>query len=96
MKRKHTIIIGLITLFLGFMIGSYAYRMLQPSEANAQMDDAGPVSSVTLKWVNVKHDPSGVTTGSTDRARVPGGWLVRIYEEGYGVAFVPDPEHKWE
>jgi len=31
--------------------------------------------------------------GRVGRAKVPGGWLVRV--EPGGLAFVPDPEHKW-
>lgn len=41
---------------------------------------------------------------STERARVPGGWLVRTcswdWQDGevlhMGATFVPDPEHTWE
>lgn len=29
------------------------------------------------------------------RAKVPGGWLVRLGSDGHA-AFVPDPEHKWD
>ena len=30
------------------------------------------------------------------RAKVPGGWLVRVQGGGYGgFTFYPDPEHKW-
>jgi hypothetical protein len=32
--------------------------------------------------------------GRAGRAKVPGGWLVWV--EPGGVAFVPDPEHKWQ
>jgi len=28
------------------------------------------------------------------RARIPGGWLVTIRDEG--IAFVPDPKHEWD
>ena len=30
------------------------------------------------------------------RAAVPGGWLVRCTEDTGGIAFVPDPKHKWK
>ena len=30
------------------------------------------------------------------RARVPGGWFVKIYYEGVAAFFYPDPEHKWD
>ena len=28
------------------------------------------------------------------RARIPGGWLVAIRDEG--ITFVPDPKHEWD
>ena len=28
------------------------------------------------------------------RAKIPGGWLVAIRDEG--VTFVPDPKHEWD
>jgi hypothetical protein len=31
--------------------------------------------------------------GAAKRARVPGGWLVRV--ESAGLVFYPDPEHRW-
>lgn len=30
------------------------------------------------------------------RAKVPGGWLVRTSATGDGIAFLPDPEHRWD
>lgn len=32
----------------------------------------------------------------TMRAKVPGGWMVCINSHGWGVAFVPDKNHKWK
>jgi hypothetical protein len=52
-----------------------------------------------LEWKKV--DNKGEDTfrwiGSTYRAKVPGGWLVRIWraDEGVGLTFVPDPNHEW-
>jgi hypothetical protein len=45
-------------------------------------------------------DQTGVTT---ERLKVPGGWLVRsiywrgVHEGGGGIAqsFIPDPNHEW-
>ena len=37
-----------------------------------------------------------------ERAKVPGGWLVRQFSQsgnengGGGITFVPDPDYKWE
>ena len=28
------------------------------------------------------------------RARIPGGWLVTVRDEG--ITFVPDPQHEWD
>ena len=30
------------------------------------------------------------------RAKVPGGWLVVVMHNTSGLAFYPDPEHKWD
>jgi len=52
-----------------------------------------------LKWEFVgssgssKACPDGVS-----RAKVQGGWLVRIWSifGGSGITFMPDPDHKWD
>jgi hypothetical protein len=33
--------------------------------------------------------------GSLWRSKVPGGWIIRL-AHGEGLAFYPDPEHKWD
>lgn len=38
---------------------------------------------------------------STERARIPGGWLVKFSEHynesgAGGLTFVPDPDHTWK
>lgn len=30
-----------------------------------------------------------------DRAKIPGGWLVRTMSNGLAMTFVPDPDHSW-
>jgi hypothetical protein len=52
-----------------------------------------------LKWECV--ESSGSSTACPDgvaRAKVPGGWLVRIWsiDGGSGITFLPDLEHKWD
>jgi hypothetical protein len=49
-----------------------------------------------LKWEEIKsHD--GLHFVSVYRAKVPGGWLVRIMQcDGSGLTFYPDPEHEWD
>ena len=35
--------------------------------------------------------------GQGYRAKVPGGWLVCIWDSyGIGLTFYPDPDHKWD
>jgi hypothetical protein len=34
--------------------------------------------------------------GSLWRSKVPGGWIIRLSGNGEGLAFYPDPEHKWD
>ena len=52
---------------------------------------------MALKWEVLKEEGHADWTKRTERAKIPGGWLVRsdIYEGG-GMAFVPDPDHKWD
>ncbi|MBZ0235608.1 MAG: hypothetical protein K8M05_24980 [Deltaproteobacteria bacterium] len=49
-----------------------------------------------MKWEPI--DSSG--SCNIDRAKVPGGWLVRMISRGHngesGLAFVPDPQHTWD
>ena len=49
-----------------------------------------PIAEPALQWEPVKssHHPDVI------RARVPGGWLVSV--PGAGLAFYPDPEHRWK
>ena len=48
----------------------------------------------TLVWENLKNKGGPHTT---QRAKVPGGWLVstQAMGNGSGLTFVPDKEHKW-
>ena len=61
--------------------------------------DAGPV----LKWetLHTVREEDGVLDSKymTERAKIPGGWLVisQFYIGGaHGLAFVPDPNHIWD
>jgi len=52
-----------------------------------------------LKWERLAGNPQWGTVHS--RSKIPGGWLVEsLYSSasgiGEGLAFVPDPEHKWD
>ena len=43
------------------------------------------------KWEKVKQARPRLL-----RMKVPGGWLVTVYEGvSYPVSYYPDPEHKW-
>ena len=36
---------------------------------------------------------------STVRAKLPGGWLIKVSDIGeqhFNVTFIPDPNHEWE
>jgi hypothetical protein len=45
-----------------------------------------------LKWEVLESD-----AGWTKRAKVPGGWFVRLsHSEGVGGFFYPDPAHSWD
>jgi len=58
---------------------------------------------MALTWERLESVPT------TERAKVPGGWLVRFYYHEYdgfseertvygygGMTFYPDPEHQWD
>ena len=49
----------------------------------------------TLQWEAIKCEVDGSNFGFCVRAAVPGGWLVQTAGTG-GLAFVPDPEHRWD
>ena len=55
-----------------------------------------------LKWqtLNTEREDSGILDSRylTERAKVPGGWLVisQFHVGGaHGMAFLPDPKHEW-
>ena len=50
-------------------------------------------------WEELKNDVNGVYLAHTFRAKIPGGWLIRIADiNGYGcgITFYPDPNHAWD
>ena len=53
------------------------------------------------KTLETTREQQGVLSSEylTERAKVPGGWLVisQFYIGGaHGLAFVPDPNHEWD
>jgi len=66
------------------------------------MDRAQTVGPL-LKWetLNTKREDGGILDSKylTERAKVPGGWLVisQFHVGGaHGLAFLPDPKHDWD
>ena len=53
----------------------------------AASKSAAPVDTRLIRWESI---PSNL---STQRTKVPGGWLVAA---GNGLAFLPDPAHEWD
>lgn len=51
---------------------------------------------VELKAVTTRPDGTEPAEIYIDRAKVPGGWLVRTISDGIAMAFVPDPTHEWD
>jgi len=50
-------------------------------------------------WEEVDQEGAVYGTEALCRAKVPGGWLVRLcrgYESERGVIFVPDPNQEWK
>lgn len=53
-----------------------------------------------IKWEKVatSHDSGPYSCDSTVRAKIYGGWLLKV-DGGEGemtIAFIPDPLHKWD
>ncbi len=52
---------------------------------------------MALRWEEVNVTNPVFSDTVTARAKVPGGWLVRVqYRDGVGVTFYPDPDHGWD
>jgi hypothetical protein len=53
-----------------------------------------------LKWerVGTMDDFGGETNVIASRAKVPGGWLIKITDvsERFQITFLPDPKHEWK
>lgn len=58
-----------------------------PAAAPVSGRTVAPADTRNLRWESI---PSSI---ATQRARVPGGWLVTA---GGGLAFVPDAAHEWD
>jgi hypothetical protein len=54
-------------------------------------------SVATVVWEEVKQEGIGwIAKRSLYRAKVPGGWLVRVQTaESDFIVFLPDPNHGW-
>ena len=55
---------------------------------------------LTWQTLNTEREDSGILDSKylTERAKVPGGWLVisQFHVGGaHGMAFLPDPKHEW-
>ena len=69
-------------------IQGYYHPVAQPGAAKADKPaDAAAPPAPSLEFKTLR---SNLTV---KRAKAPGGWLVVV---GDGVAFVPDPGHKWD
>ena len=49
-----------------------------------------------LAWEKLNSHGGGVLHWDVHRAKVPGGWLILTIHNGTGLAFYPDPEHRWD
>jgi hypothetical protein len=62
--------------------------------------EKGRCEMASLKWERVgsMDDFGGESTVTALRAKVPGGWLVKISDasEHFNVTFLPDPNHEWK
>ncbi len=65
--------------------------------------DRTQTATPQLKWetLNTKREVDGILDSKylTERAKVPGGWLVisQFHVGGaHGLVFLPDPKHEWD
>ena len=52
-----------------------------------------------LKWEEIDQTGNFISPiRDIERAKVPGGWLVRtqLGNDGGGLTFIPDPNHSWK
>jgi hypothetical protein len=73
-------------LIAGFCVGLFVDDFNVSQSAFAR----GRQSIVGFAWEMVPHNAGG----RIDRAKVPGGWIVR--SGGMSITFVPDANHKWD
>jgi hypothetical protein len=87
MRGKKSVLVWLVmAVVVGFAVGLLVGGggTLSPAPARAA---GGGGASLEFEEVGVN------ITRTIHRAPVPGGWLVA---QQNGLAFVPDPEHKWQ
>jgi len=63
--------------------------------------EKGRCEMADLSWERVVAvDEFGAEVNiSTVRAKLPGGWLIKVSDIGeqhFNVTFIPDPNHEWE
>jgi hypothetical protein len=65
--------------------------------------DKPQATAPTLLWetLNTRREEAGILNSKylTERAKVPGGWLVisQFHIGGaHGLVFLPDPRHEWD
>jgi hypothetical protein len=56
------------------------------------INNSDPLPSI-IKWECVKQDSAYSSFGDNIRAKVIGGWLMRIRNS---MVFIPDPQHQWK
>jgi hypothetical protein len=62
--------------------------------------EKGGCEMANLKWERVVavDDFGGESDVDTARAKVPGGWLIKVSDasQHFDITFLPDPNHEWQ
>ena len=76
---------------LGNAIAPAQSRRSEPGDVETTRPEGRPAAAAEpmLRWEPVTSSEGHLVS----RAQVPGGWLVTV--SGSGLAFCPDPEHRW-
>ena len=90
---RNRYLVGLVFVLVTALLGLATYSGVTENAPSANAVQRS--SAAKLTWQLIWGD----STQRLDRAKVPGGWLLRIHGHrrgvGGGITFYPDPSHSW-
>ena len=92
MRNRYLVSLAVIIVTASLGLTVYSGFTENAPPANA----AQPSAAADLTWQFLQENWSADRSQSLYRAKVPGGWLLRVQgKAGGGITFYPDPAHKW-